>query len=285
MQMIELPEQVIRLIDLAIDEDLGTGDLTSNAVFDDGQNGRAIIEARQQLVCSGLDVTREVFERIKPGINFNSLKAEGQDVGAGDMLAELEGPIKALLAGERTALNFLQRTCGVATLSRRYADAAAGKAVVLDSRKTVPGWRWLDKMAVRAGGCSNHRMGLYDGVLIKDNHISACGSVAMAVKIARENVPPGIDIEVEVEDLDGLEEALGSSADIIMLDNFNPEEVARALEIAGGRARIEVSGGVDLQNIAAYLAAGRLDYISVGALTHSAVAADIAMEILADEGG
>jgi nicotinate-nucleotide pyrophosphorylase (carboxylating) len=281
--MIELPAQVIKLIELAIDEDLGTGDLTSEAVLDDDLKGRAVIEARAPLVCCGLEVAREVFERIEPAVVFSFLRAEGEEAAGGDTLAELEGPVKGLLAGERTALNFLQRTCGIATLSRNYAVLAGGRAVILDSRKTVPGWRWLDKMAVRTGGCSNHRMGLYDGVLIKDNHIAACGGVAKAVEKARRNTVTGIDIEVEVEDLKGLEEALGSGADIIMLDNFTPEEVARAVRICGGRARLEISGGIGPDNIEAYLDAASVDYISVGALTRSARAADIAMEILADD--
>ncbi len=283
LSMNELPTQVIRLIELAIDEDLGTGDLTSEALLDDDLMGRAVIEAREPLVCCGLEVAREVFERVEPAVIFSFLRAEGEDAVGGDTLAELEGPVKGLLAGERTALNFLQRTCGVATLSRNYAVLAGGRTVILDSRKTVPGWRWLDKMAVRTGGCSNHRMGLYDGVLIKDNHIAACGGVAKAVEKARRNTVTGIDIEVEVEDLKGLEEALGSGADIIMLDNFTPEEVARAVTICGGRARLEISGGIGPDNIEAYLDAASVDYISVGALTHSARAADIAMEFLADD--
>jgi nicotinate-nucleotide pyrophosphorylase (carboxylating) len=280
--MIELPGQVIRLIELALDEDLGTGDLTSEAVLDDDMKGKAVIEAREPLVCCGLEIARKVFEKIEPGVVFNFMRTEGEDADYGDILAELEGSMKTLLAGERTALNFLQRTCGVATLSRRYALLAAGRTVILDSRKTVPGWRWLDKMAVRTGGCSNHRMGLFDGVLIKDNHIAACGSVAKAVIKARHNAPAGFDIEVEVDNLDGLEEALGSGADIIMLDNFAPDEVARAVRICGGRARLEVSGGIGPGNIEAYLDAAKVDYISVGALTHSAQAADIAMEIMTD---
>ena len=280
--VIKLPRQVIRLIELAIEEDLGTGDLTSEAVLDDELKGRAVIEAREPLVCCGLEVARQVFEMIEPGVVFTPLKAEGEDAVAGDALAKLEGSMKTLLAGERTALNFLQRTCGVATLSRRFALIVSGKVVILDSRKTVPGWRWLDKAAVRTGGCTNHRMGLYDGVLIKDNHVAACGGVAKAVNEARGNVPKGIEIEVEVDDLDGLEEALDSGAEIIMLDNFTPEEVARAVRICEGRARLEVSGGIGLDNIGAYLDAAKVDYISVGALTHSAQAVDIAMEIVAD---
>lgn len=280
--MTSLPGQVIRLVELAIEEDLGEGDLTSDAVLDDGLAGRAVIEAREPLVCCGLVVAQEVFERIKPGVVFSPMKAEGDMVEGGETLAELEGPVKTLLAGERTALNFLQRTCGVATISRKYAELADGRTVILDSRKTVPGWRWLDKMAVRTGGCSNHRMGLYDGVLIKDNHISASGGVASAVRKARSNTPPDIDIEVEVEDIDGLKEALRNGADIIMLDNFTPEQVSQAVKICEGRAKIEVSGGIDERNIEAFLKAAKVDFISVGALTHSVIAMDIAMEILAE---
>ncbi len=283
--MNELPGQVVRLIEMAIDEDIGSGDLTSEALFDDELRGRAIIEARESMVCCGLYVAQEVFSKIDPGITFIALKSEGEDAEVGDPLAEVQGTMKTLLAGERIALNFLQRTCGVATLSRRYAILAAGRSEILDSRKTIPGWRWLDKMAVRTGGCTNHRMGLYDGVLIKDNHIAACGSVAGAVKRARRSAPPGTRIEVEVEDLKGLEEALAGEADIIMLDNFSPEEVQKAVRLCGGRARLEISGGVSLENIGAYLDTAGVDYISVGGLTHSAPAADIAMEILTNREG
>jgi len=280
--MTELPEQVLRLIEISIEEDLGSGDITSESVLDDDPAARAVIQAREPIVCCGLDVARTVFERIDPGIVFTSLKAEGEDSAGGDILAEVKGSMKALLAAERTALNFLQRMCGVATLSRKFALLAAGRAVILDSRKTVPGWRWLDKMAVRTGGCSNHRMGLWDGVLIKDNHVAACGGISKAVEKAIGKAPPGIDIEVEVEDLEGLEEALVSGADIVLLDNFKPEEIAMAVRVCRGRARLEVSGGIRLDNIEDYLEAARVDYISVGELTHSARAADIAMEIITE---
>ena len=280
-----LPGQVVRLIEMALDEDIGSGDLTSEALLEDELRGKAIIEAREPLVCCGLYVAQEVFSKIDPGISFVALKSEGEDAAVGDPLAEVQGIMKTLLAGERVALNFLQRTCGVATLSRRYAILAAGRSEILDSRKTIPGWRWLDKMAVRTGGCTNHRVGLYDGVLIKDNHIAACGSVAGAVKRARRFAPPGTRIEIEVEDLEGLDEALTGEADIIMLDNFSPEEVSRAVRICGGRARLEISGGVSLENIGAYLDTAGVDYISVGSLTHSAPAVDIAMEILTNGEG
>jgi nicotinate-nucleotide pyrophosphorylase (carboxylating) len=187
--------------------------------------------------------------------------------------------MRVLMTGERTALNFLQRMSGIATLSRDYADRAADQVVILDSRKTVPGWRWLDKKAVRAGGCSNHRMGLYDGILIKDNHVAACGGIEKAVRLARENGPEKLDIEVEVGDLRELEKAIESGADIVMLDNFTPQEVAEAIKLNAGRVRLEVSGRINLDNMKNYLAAGVFDYISVGELTHSAQAADIAMEV------
>lgn len=280
--MNELPAQVNRLIELAIEEDLSTGDLTSDAVLDGNLEGTAIIEAREPLVCCGLAIARKVFECIGPGTAFTCLKSEGENVLEGQALARIQGSLRVILAGERTALNFLQRTCGVATLSRLYADRASGRTIILDSRKTVPGWRWLDKMAVRAGGCKNHRMGLYDGILIKDNHIAACGGIALAVERARRNAPQGMEIEIEVEDLNGLGEALKSGADVIMLDNFTPEEVSKAVGICAGRARLEVSGNIGLDNMETYLDAAKVDYMSVGALTHSARAVDIAMEIEAD---
>jgi len=283
--MTDLPEQVLSLIDLAVAEDLGTGDITSEAVLDGGLKARAAIVAREPLVCCGLNVARAVFDRFDTGIVFTPRKKEGEGTSGGDTLAEVKGSMKSLLAAERTALNFLQRMSGVATLSHRFALLAAGRTVILDSRKTIPGWRWLDKMAVRTGGCANHRMGLWDGVLIKDNHIVACGGITAAVEKARRCAPPGVDIEVEVDDLDGLEEALACGADIVLLDNFEPGTVARAVEICGGRARLEVSGGVGISNIESYLAAARVDYISVGELTHSARAVDIAMEILAEKRG
>lgn len=276
----ELPPAVHRLIDLAVEEDLGAGDVTGRATLDEKAPGQAVIVARQELVLCGLDVAREVYTRFSEGVVISSSLTDGQVVEKDTVLAELTGPVAALLAGERTALNFLQRLCGIATLSRRYAQAAGDRTTILDSRKTVPGWRWLDKLAVRVGGCTNHRMGLFDGVLIKDNHIAASGGISEAVARASANAPAGMEIEVEVEDLDGLQEAMDSGADIIMLDNFDPPDVVKAVQLNAGKARLEVSGGIDLTNLGDYLdVVGSVDYISVGALTHSAPAADIAMEI------
>ncbi len=283
--MVELPPNVHRLIDLAVEEDLGTGDITGQATLDENASGEAVVLARQELVFCGLDVAREVFRRVGERVTLTSPVAEGRKVQAGTVLTEVTGPMMDILAGERTVLNFLQRLCGIATLARQYAAAAGGRTTILDSRKTVPGWRWLDKMAVRVGGCTNHRMGLYDGILIKDNHIAASGGISEAVTRARQKAPKGMEIEVEVEDLDGLREAMDSGVDIIMLDNFSPPDVVKAVRINAGKARLEISGGIDLANLADYLDAagldstGNVDYISVGALTHSAPAADIAMEI------
>ncbi|MDF1534957.1 MAG: carboxylating nicotinate-nucleotide diphosphorylase [bacterium] len=283
--MIKFPLNVHRLIDLAVEEDLGTGDVTGKAILDENAQGEAVILARQELVLCGLDVAREVYRRIGAGVVLTSSISEGQTVGQGAVLAELTGPVTVLLTGERIALNFLQRLCGIATLAGRYAAAAGGRTTILDSRKTVPGWRWLDKMAVRVGGCTNHRMGLFDGILIKDNHIAASGGIPEALARARERAPAGMEIEIEVEDLDGVREAMENGADIIMLDNFDPPDVVRAVRINAGKARLELSGGIDLTNLGEYLDAAGLgsgrgvDFISIGALTHSAPAADIAMEI------
>jgi nicotinate-nucleotide pyrophosphorylase (carboxylating) len=277
--MPDLPEQVYSLINMAIQEDIGPGDVTSEAILDREAKGEAFIIARQELVCSGLEIVPIVFEKVGQGVSCRFLASEGQKVKAGSVIAEIKGPMRVLMTGERTALNFLQRMSGIATLSRDYADRAADQVVILDSRKTVPGWRWLDKKAVRAGGCSNHRMGLYDGILIKDNHVAACGGIEKAVRLARENGPEKLDIEVEVGDLRELEKAIESGADIVMLDNFTPQEVAEAIKLNAGRVRLEVSGRINLDNMKNYLAAGVFDYISVGELTHSAQAADIAMEV------
>jgi nicotinate-nucleotide pyrophosphorylase (carboxylating) len=277
--MTEFPQQVLNLIEMAVDEDLGPGDITSDGTIDRAAEGEAVIVTRQPLVCCGLDLITIVFDRFGGGVSVRLLAADGERLDSGAVMAELKGPMRVLMGGERTALNFLQRMCGVATLSRSYADKAAGRVVVLDSRKTVPGWRWLDKMAVRVGGCSNHRMGLYDGILIKDNHIAACGGIGEAVRRADERRPENCPIEVEVEDLRQLEEAIGSGADIIMLDNFTPQEVTEAVRLNNGRVRIEVSGRMNLDNMEAYLDAGSFDYLSVGELTHSAPSADISMEV------
>jgi nicotinate-nucleotide pyrophosphorylase [carboxylating] (EC 2.4.2.19) len=274
-----LQPAILNLIDLALAEDIGPGDVTSEAVLPPDLCLRAHIVAKQAGVVAGLPVAEAVFRRVDPSVHFTPRVGDGARVEAGTVLAEVEGPARSLLAAERTALNFLQRLSGIATLTRRFVDAVAGtRAVILDTRKTHPGHRALEKYAVRMGGGQNHRMGLYDMVLIKDNHIAAAGSITAAVRRARA-ARPELPIEVEVKDLDELREALELPVDRIMLDNFDLEAIRAAVRIAAGRVPLEVSGGVTLERVAELAATG-VDYISVGALTHSAPALDISMEVV-----
>jgi len=269
---------VYNLIQLALEEDIGTGDVTTDALVDE-REGQAKILAGEDLVVCGLGLAEAVFNSLDSSIRFVSQVKEGSMAKGGTCLAQIRGPLAALLKGERTALNFLQRMSGVASLSSLFARKAGSRAVVLDSRKTIPGWRWLDKYAVRTGGCSNHRMGLYDGILIKDNHISVCGGIMEAVGRVRKSAPPGMPIEVEVESLDNLREALEAGADIIMLDNFSADQIRDAVRITGGNALLEVSGGITLENMEEYIQSGGVDWISTGYMTHSALSRDINMEI------
>ena len=277
--MPDLPANVHKLIQLALEEDLGSGDITTEALIDD-RKGQASILAKEACVVCGLEVAGAVYETLDPSIHFVSRAEEGSEVEGGSCLANFEGPLASLLKGERTVLNFLQRMCGVASLSRRFVQKAADRVIVLDSRKTIPGWRWLDKLAVRTGGCTNHRMGLYDGILIKDNHISVCGGIIEAVEMVRADAPPNMTIEVEVESLDGLREALEAGVDIVMLDNFLPQQIEDAIQIAGGKVNLEVSGGITLENLEDYIQYEGVDFISTGYMTHSALSSDISMEIL-----
>jgi len=277
--MADLPESVYRLVRMAVEEDLGSGDITSEATLDPEICGKACIITREPLVCCGPCIVNLVFEETGPGVSIHWNVSEGEDVAPGAVMAELEGPMRVLMAGERTALNFLQRMCGVATLSRSFARKASGRTVILDSRKTIPGWRWLDKRAVRVGGCANHRMGLFDGFLIKDNHIAACGSIRNAITRVKEYGTRGLPVEVEVENLRGLEEAIECGADIVMLDNFRPEGIGEAVRLAAGRVRLEVSGRLTLKTLSPFLDVEGVDFMSVGELTHSARAMDIAMEV------
>ena len=277
--MDNMPQPVHRLIDLALEEDIGSGDITTQALIDD-RGAEARIWAREPCVVCGLTVAAAVFEKIDSSVDFKSLSEEGSMAQSGSCLATIRGPLASLLSGERTALNFLQRMCGVASLSRQFFEKAAGRVVILDSRKTVPGWRWLDKLAVRTGGCTNHRMGLYDGVLIKDNHIVASGGIVEAIGKARMIVPEGMPVEIEVDSLETLREALDAGADIIMLDNFPLDQITDAVHVTGGRALLEISGGITLDNLEKYIRSGDVDYISTGYITHSARARDISMEIV-----
>jgi len=273
------PPAIIQvLIELALAEDLGTGDLTSEALFPPTRHGTARLVAREPLVVSGLWLAEAIFRRLDEGCRVRARVDEGAQVRAGAVLAEVRGPVRALLSGERTALNFVRHLCGVASLTRRYARALAGTGcTLLDTRKTTPGMRALEKAAVRAGGGHNHRMGLFDGVMIKDNHIAAAGSIARAVAAARRRVPPTVRIEVECESLAQVEQAVRAGADIVMLDNMPPARLAAAVRRVAGRARTEASGRVTLERLAEVARSG-VDFVSVGALTHSAPAADIALD-------
>jgi nicotinate-nucleotide pyrophosphorylase (carboxylating) len=272
---------VRRLIELALDEDLGRGDVTSQVtVGSDGPIITAEMIAREPIVAFGVDVACAVFAMVDPRIQLEILAPDGARVDRGSVLVTVRGPAHGVLAAERPALNFVQRLSGVATLARRYADAVAGtKARVIDTRKTTPGFRVLEKAAVLAGGCGNHRFDLGSGVLIKDNHIAACGSVRAAVEAAKQKAPHTLRVEVEVTNLGELDEALAAAADVVLLDNMTPAQVEVAAARAHGRGVVvEVSGGITLATIADYARAGA-DLISVGALTHSAPAVDIGLDV------
>ncbi len=264
------------LVEAALAEDLGAGDATTMAVVPERSTGQAELVARDELVVAGLEVAEDVFARC--GATLSAQTHDGKRLAAGGCLARIQGPASAILSGERTALNFLQRLCGVATHTARFcARVEDSFARIVDTRKTTPGWRALEKYAVRCGGGTNHRMGLFDGILIKDNHIAAVGSVARAVALACERAPFGLKIQVEVESLEQVHEALESGAHALLIDNQPPERVKEIVQIVDGRAELEASGGIHLDNVGDYAATG-VDRISIGALTHSAPAADISLE-------
>jgi len=274
-----IDEQIKAIVQRALAEDVGPGDVTSQWILSPEMRVRGCFLAKAQGVLAGLEVVRQVFRQVDERITFQSHKKDGDIISKGDIVAAVKGPAASILTAERTALNFLQRMSGIATLTRHYVEAAAGtKAVILDTRKTAPGLRLLDKWAVRLGGGQNHRLGLYDMVLIKDNHIAAAGSITQAVERVRRRNQPGLAVEVEVKSLAELEEALALDVDRIMLDNMGLDEMRRAVEITAGRVPLEASGNVTLENVAAIAATG-VDYISVGALTHSVKALDISLEV------
>jgi nicotinate-nucleotide pyrophosphorylase (carboxylating) len=269
------PEGLRATVMQALSEDLGEGDLTTRLTVPEGRKARGTFYAKQSLVLAGVLVAAEVFQSIEPKCEFTALLAEGTEVPPGEPLAKVQGEAATLLSGERVALNFLQRLSGIATLTRAFKNQIAGlKTELLDTRKTTPGLRSLEKYAVRMGGGCNHRLQLDDGILIKNNHLLFAGGVRSAVETARARRPAAIPVEVEVRTLDELEEAIAAGADIVLLDNMTPELVARCVERAAGRVRLEVSGGVNLESLRAYAETG-VDRISVGALTHSAPAVDI----------
>lgn len=270
---------VSTLIDLALEEDLGRGDLTSEAIFSSEARARGALLAKQHLTLAGIEVAREVFRRVDPSVRFETRAVDGTRLAPGEMAAWIEGAARSVLSAERTALNFLQRLSGIATLTRRFVDEVAGtRAAIVDTRKTAPGWRALDKAAVRSGGGHNHRADLASGVLIKDNHIAACGSVTEAVRRARAGAPHGIKVEVEVTTRAQLGEALDAGAEAVLFDNVTPAEARELAAQVAGRVPVELSGGVRLDTVRAYAEAG-VDLISIGALTHSAPAVDLSLEV------
>ena len=271
------------LIQLALEEDLGDiGDATTNAVIPADLRATAVLIAKEELVCAGLPVAERLFHTLDPNIGFTSKVREGELCPRGTIMAEITGPARTLLTGERTALNFLQRLCGVATASHKYQELAGNRAEILDTRKTTPGWRNLEKYAVATGGAHNHRIGLYDRIMIKDNHrelagMEGKGGILRSVRRAREMYPQ-LEVEVEVDSLEELDEALLSGAEYILLDNMDNEQVVQAVGIARNKARLEASGNVTLGRIPTLSETG-VDYISSGALTHSVKSSDISMDI------
>lgn len=267
------------LIDRALLEDIGTGDITTESIVPEGYTTIGLIQSKQTGVVAGLSVAEAVFRRLNHDISFQPRAKDGDRVKAGQLLARVEGDARAVLTGERVALNFLQRMSGIATKTAYLSSLIAGeKARLIDTRKTTPGLRILEKYAVRVGGGANHRFGLYDAVLIKDNHIQVAGSITRAVELAREVAFFSMKIEVEVESLAGVEEALKAGADIIMLDNMDVETMRQAVEIVDGRALLEASGGINEETIIAVARTG-VDYISAGSITHSFKSMDISLDI------
>lgn len=271
-----------KIIENALMEDIHTGDITTLAVVPERRRARARLIAKEPMVLAGIDVAARVFTFLDSSVRFEGRHGDGARLSAGDLIAEVAGDSAVLLQGERVALNLLQRMCGTATLTARYVEAVAGtRARIVDTRKTTPGLRVLEKYAVRVGGGINHRTGLYDGVLIKENHIAAAGGITRAVSRARSYIPHTMKIEVETETLAEVAEALEAAADIIMLDNMDLPTMAEAVALIGGRALVEASGGVNLDTVRGIAGTG-VDIISVGALTHSARAMDISMLLEAE---
>lgn len=274
------PEEFRGIVRRALDEDIGAGDVTTGATVGADQRARGVFLVKAECVIAGLEVALEAFRLLEPGVPGVAVtlhKKDGDRCVAGDEIAEVTAMARTLLVGERTALNFLQRLSGIATRARRFVDAAGGRIVILDTRKTTPGLRVVEKYAVRAGGATNHRAGLFDAVLIKDNHIRLAGGVAQAItriKMSR----PGMPIEIEAQSLAEAKAALAAGVDTLLLDNMSTDDIRAAVALAKGRARVEISGGVTLERIPELAETGA-DFVSVGALTHSAPAVDISFEL------
>ncbi len=269
-----------KIIDSALEEDLGPGDITTAALVDLSVKGEARLIAKEEIILAGIEVFSRVFSRLDPEIVVETKYRDGEAVSNGEDIGIVKGSMRGILSGERTALNFLQRLSGIATLTRKYVERTdSSKVRVIDTRKTTPGLRILEKYAVRRGGGFNHRFGLFDGILIKDNHIAVAGSIAKALARIKGRVPHTLRIEVEVEDIKGVEEAIGAGADAILLDNMPLKEMREAVSIAGGRVLVEASGGITLESIEEVSKTG-IDLISVGAITHSARSVDISLEVI-----
>ena len=267
------------LIDIALKDDVGEGDITTDNIVPAEIRRKAKMVAKSDGVVAGLPVAEMVFKKLDHNLIWNELTPDGSKVKKGDVLVEFEGTYRALLTGERTALNFLQRLSGIATMSAIYADAVKDfQTVILDTRKTLPGFNKLDKYAVKTGGASNHRLGLHDMAMIKDNHIEVAGGITAAVKAVRASVEHGIKIEVETTTLAQVQEAIDAKADIIMLDNMDLETMRKGVQLIAGRAKVEASGNITLERLRDVAATG-VDYISIGALTHSVTAMDISQRI------
>ncbi len=275
----DMPSAVVRLLQHAIEEDIGYGDITTALLIPEESESRALYVAKASFVIAGFPFAREVFNILDQETVFKTYFDEGAKVRKGDILGEVSGKTKTLLAGERVSLNILQRLSGVATLASSFVDAVIGtSAKIIDTRKTTPCLRFMEKYAVRMGGGLNHRFGLFDGILIKDNHIEAVGSITKAVSLAKAGHHLA-KIEVEVENLNDLQEAVEAGADVIMLDNMSVSDMIKAVNIVQKRIPLEASGNVSLQNVRDIAETG-VDFISVGALTHSVVAADISLKIV-----
>jgi nicotinate-nucleotide pyrophosphorylase (carboxylating) len=268
-------EEAVRI---ALQEDIGTGDLTSDLTVEPEHRAHASMRMKARGVIAGLQVAELAFRQMDPEVDFTAHVKDGDTADRGAIVARIEGRARGILSAERTALNFLQRMSGVATATRELVDLCEGRATILDTRKTAPGLRALDKYAVAVGGARNHRFGLFDGILIKENHIRAAGGIAQAVSRCRQGVPLLTKIEVEVTNFDELQQALDARADVILLDNMSPEEMRQAAQITAGRAQLEASGGISRENLREVAATG-VDFISSGALTHSTKALDISLLI------
>lgn len=272
----DLASEVERNVNAALAEDLGAGDWTA-MLTPEGQNAHAVVVCRQSAVLCGKAWVDACFHKLDPQAHIEWHADDGERLERGARVCEIGGSTRALLTGERTALNFLQTLSAVATITREYVEVLAGtRTKIVDTRKTIPGLRVAQKYAVRTGGGTNHRLGLYDGMLIKENHIAAAGGVALALHAARKVAPPGVWIQIEVETLAQLEEALRTGATMILLDNMSPETMRKAVEIAAGRAELEASGGITLENVRAIAETG-VDRISIGSLTKDVSAVDLSM--------